>query len=175
MSWVSPICDRHQESQPSATYVHRMPKKRALTILAGSLTLLGLTFAAHQNFQAPTLGVVNGKLKPLSSRPNGVSTQAADPAKLVETLPFKADTAQTMAAVKQAVQTYGGYEIESESENYLRVVFKTPTMGFRDDAEFWLDESESAVHFRSQSRLGYSDMGLNRARYQKLRESYLGL
>ena len=118
-----------------------MAKKRVLTILAAT-TLIALAFTIYSNLHAPTLGVTKGKFQPLSSRPNGVSTQATDPGKLVDPFPFKADTAQTMQA-------------------------------FRDDAEFWLDESKREVQFRSQSRLGYSDMGLNRARYEALRKSYL--
>ena len=150
-----------------------MPKKRALKILAGSLTLVGLTFVLYQTFHTPALGVTNGRFRPLSFRPNGVSTQATDPAKLVEPLPFKTDAAQTMEAIKTALESYGGYEIKKESKNYLRVVFITPTMRFRDDAEFWLDDAERVVQFRSQSRLGYSDRGLNKARYEELRKSYL--
>ena len=149
-----------------------MAKKRVLTILAAT-TLIALAFTIYSNLHAPTLGVTKGKFQPLSSRPNGVSTQATDPGKLVDPFPFKADTAQTMQAIKRALQSYGNYEIQDESSGYLRVVFITPTARFRDDAEFWLDDSKREVQFRSQSRLGYSDMGLNRARYEALRKSYL--
>lgn len=149
-----------------------MTKKRALTALAGALTVFGLSFILYQNNHNPQLGVSNGKFQPLAAKPNGVSTQAKDPGKLVETLPFKEDAKATMNAIKVALDSYGGYEVLSESNDYLRVVFITPTMRFRDDAEFWLDEDARVVHFRSQSRLGYSDMGLNRARYEALRKNY---
>lgn len=150
-----------------------MSKKRTLTILASSLTLFGLTFILYQNHQAPALGVTDGKFRPLSPKPNGVSTQATDPDKLIEPLPFKTDAAETMRAIKKALDSYGGYEIKAETQDYLRVVFITPTLRFRDDAEFWLDEEERVVHFRSQSRLGHSDLGLNRTRYKALKKSYL--
>lgn len=149
-----------------------MAKKRVLTILVVT-TLVALTFTIYSNLHAPTLGVTSGKFQPLSTRPNGVSTQATDPSKLIEPLPFKADTHQTMQAIKAALQSYGDYEIRDESKDYLRVIFITPNARFRDDAEFWLDESKREVQFRSQSRLGYSDMGLNKIRYEALRKSYL--
>ena len=133
------------------------------------VVLLALVAAAFgyiywQNSQVPTLGHDHGQLTPLSNNPNGVSTQAADPKKAVDPWPFKADRAATMEAIKDALAAYGGAETVREEADYLRVVFVTPTMGFRDDAEFYLDEENRLVHFRSASRAGKSDMGLNRER-----------
>jgi uncharacterized protein (DUF1499 family) len=48
-------------------------------------------------------------------------------------------------------------------------------MRFHDDLEFYFDDENKFVHFRSSSRIGYSDMGLNRARYKSLMESYKSL
>lgn len=143
-------------------------------ILIAVLVLLGAGFALiyWQNSQIPELGHSNGQLKPLSSNPNGVSTQASDPAKRVPTWPFKADQAATMQAIKDAVAAYGGAEPVSETSDYLRLVFVTEKMRFRDDVEFYLDAENQAVHFRSASRAGKSDMGLNRQRYEQLTGLY---
>ena len=54
------------------------------------------------------------------------------------------------------------------------VIFITPVMRFRDDVEFLLDEEAQVVHVRSASRVGHSDMGLNRRRYEAIRQHYLG-
>jgi uncharacterized protein (DUF1499 family) len=48
-------------------------------------------------------------------------------------------------------------------------------MRYRDDVEFWLDTESQQVHYRSSSRAGYSDMGLNRKRYNKIAELYRDL
>ncbi len=45
-------------------------------------------------------------------------------------------------------------------------------MRFKDDLEFLFDEKEKLVHFRSESRLGHSDLGLNRKRYNELVNLY---
>ena len=37
-------------------------------------------------------------------------------------------------------------------------------MRFRDDVEFLIDESNSVIHFRSASRMGYGDGNINRQR-----------
>jgi uncharacterized protein (DUF1499 family) len=45
-------------------------------------------------------------------------------------------------------------------------------MKYHDDVEFYIDSIAQQVHFRSASRAGYSDRGLNRQRYEALAMSY---
>ncbi|MEL0638951.1 DUF1499 domain-containing protein, partial [Marinomonas sp. TI.3.20] len=49
---------------------------------------------------------------------------------------------------------------------------KSRYLGFIDDLEFYLPEADSIVDVRSASRVGYSDLDVNRDRIEKLR-SYL--
>lgn len=125
-----------------------------------------------QNNTTPSLGVTQGQFTPLVKRPNNVSTQTDDVSKQVNTLTFKDTQAQTMTALRKAVIAYGGATIIEERDDYLYVVFSTSLMRFKDDVEFWLDTPKKEVHFRSASRAGYSDMGLNRKRYEALAEHY---
>ncbi|GAA4100435.1 DUF1499 domain-containing protein [Zhongshania borealis] len=140
----------------------------------GVLVVLFFARVIIQGNQVPELGVKNGKLAAISSKPNNVSSQADDPEKQVATLPFKDTPASTMSALKAAVASYGGGKIETETDDYLYVIFTTSLMRYRDDVEFWLDTENRQVHFRSSSRAGYSDMGLNRKRYNKIAELYQG-
>lgn len=142
-----------------------------LIILA---VLIALAFAAiyWQNSQVPTLGVSNGQLTPISSKPNNVSTQSDVAEKKVAPLPFKDTPENTKFAIKRAVEAYGGATIKEETDTYLYVVFTTSLMKYHDDAEFWLDTDNKVVHFRSASRAGKSDLGLNRTRYEALTELY---
>ncbi len=45
--------------------------------------------------------------------------------------------------------------------------------GFIDDVEFYLLESENLIHYRSAARSGRSDLGVNRARMDRLIERFL--
>lgn len=137
-----------------------------------TLVAVAFGFIYWQNGQVPTLGHNGGQLTPLSDNPNGVTTQTDDAEKEVDPWPFKADRAATMQAIKDALAAHGGAEIVREEEDYLRVVFVTPKMRFRDDAEFYLDEMTRQVHFRSESRAGKSDLGLNRQRHEQLTTLY---
>jgi uncharacterized protein (DUF1499 family) len=46
-------------------------------------------------------------------------------------------------------------------------------MGYIDDVEFALDAGASVIHVRSASRLGESDLGLNRKRIESIRTAFV--
>jgi uncharacterized protein (DUF1499 family) len=45
-------------------------------------------------------------------------------------------------------------------------------MRFVDDVEFLLDEGKSVIHVRSASRVGHSDLGVNRKRIEAIRQRW---
>jgi uncharacterized protein (DUF1499 family) len=63
--------------------------------------------------------------------------------------------------------------IIKETENYIHAEFRTRTFKFVDDVEFYFDETEKIIHFRSASRVGWSDMGVNRKRMINIRNLFL--
>ena len=56
-----------------------------------------------------------------------------------------------------------------EDATYLRYEFTSLLLRFVDDVEFLFDDSTKTVHFRSASRTGYSDLGVNRRRMERIR------
>ena len=46
------------------------------------------------------------------------------------------------------------------------------TATIHNSGEFYFDEATKTIHFRSCSRLGYSDLGVNRQRMESIREAY---
>jgi uncharacterized protein (DUF1499 family) len=126
----------------------------------------------YQNSQTPELGVTEGQFQPISKKPNNVSSQTDVEDKLVAPLAMKSTTADTMQALVAAATQYGTMNVVEQTDNYLYVIFTTSLMKYRDDVEFYIDEANKVVHFRSASRAGYSDMGLNRERYNKIAELY---
>ncbi len=122
--------------------------------------------------KAHTLGVTNGKLADLPHSPNAVSSQTSQSAKQVEALTLKGSAVETKAAIIDCLAKMGGNEIVEQADDYIRTVFTTRLFRFKDDVEFYIDAGEGQVHFRSASRVGYSDMGANRKRYQAFKELY---
>ena len=74
-----------------------------------------------------------------------------------------------MANLKQVVQAMPRTKIVKETNNYLYVEFASKLMGFVDDVEFYLDNDAQTIQVRSASRLGESDLGVNRQRIEEIR------
>ncbi|MDF1617075.1 DUF1499 domain-containing protein [Petrocella sp. FN5] len=125
------------------------------------------------NMKVSKLGVREGLLAEMPETPNAVSSQTRDEDKKVAPFPYKEDLQTTKEEIKLAVKAYGDAKIVEEESNYIRMVFTTGLMRYKDDVEFYFDDQEKVVHFRSASRIGYSDMGLNRERYNTLYEYYM--
>ena len=62
-------------------------------------------------------------------------------------------------------------EIATNKENFLHVEFTSKIFRFVDDVEFYFNEP-GIIHFRSASRIGHSDMGVNRHRMEKIRHFF---
>ena len=131
-------------------------------------------FPVIKNNRIPSdIGIENGKLSPIPKSPNAVSSQTDDvKKKKVEPLVFKDTFEVTKKAVLSAFEKYGNIEIIKNNENYIHAVNKTGIMKYKDDIEIFFDVNERLVHYRSASRIGYSDMGLNRKRYNEIARLY---
>ena len=58
--------------------------------------------------------------------------------------------------------------VKSEAD-YFYAQYTTPLMKFVDDVEFWYDPVAQVVQVRSASRIGQSDLGVNRKRIEAVR------
>jgi uncharacterized protein (DUF1499 family) len=141
----------------------------AAAIIAGQMGMLAGT--------APSdLGVREGRLKAPSTSPNSVSSQAhlwpdhprREDAR-IPPLALVGTPQQTLARLKAVVLATPGARIIEAREDYLRAEFATQMMKFIDDVEFWFDPAAGVVQVRSASRLGESDLGVNRARVEDIR------
>ena len=63
-------------------------------------------------------------------------------------------------------------KIVKEAEDYIHVTFTTKIMRYVDDVQFYFDDTNKVIHFRSASRVGYSDLGLNRQRMEEIRKLF---
>ena len=60
-------------------------------------------------------------------------------------------------------------KLVEEDEDYLHYEFTSLLLRFVDDVEFVFDDATKTIHFRSASRTGYSDLGVNRRRMEEIR------
>ena len=59
-------------------------------------------------------------------------------------------------------------KIVKTNDNYIHAEFTSAIFRFVDDVIFYFGENKK-VHFRSASRVGYSDLGANKKRIEKIR------
>lgn len=140
-----------------------------IPIIVGALALGGIVAGAGKAMAMTSqgrsaTGLVDGKLAPLGSRPNAVSSESGTSERR-KVMPFKA---VTLDKVLTAVNVTGG-EIVSQQSNYASAIYRSKLMGYVDDVEFRV--SGKTVHVRSASRVGYSDRGANRARVESIRDA----
>ena len=119
----------------------------------------------------PKLQLVDGKLRPCPSSPNCVSSESEIPSSRVEPLTFKVPPEKAWDDLKEAIRVMGG-KIQEEHNGYLWATFTSRVFRFVDDVEFRMVPSDGIIHVRSGSRVGYSDLGVNRKRVEKLRAAF---
>jgi uncharacterized protein (DUF1499 family) len=114
------------------------------------------------------LGIHNGQLATCPASPNCVSSQASDPQHQIAPIADRGNAAQVWADLKALVASLPNTQIVAETENYLYAEFTSKIMGFVDDVEFY--RTEDGIQVRSASRLGESDLGVNRQRIEMIRQ-----
>ena len=118
------------------------------------------------------LGVSNGKLSPLTGKPNAVSTQTDKEALKMTSLPFHGNLAESKFQIMRILQSLDRVKVVKEDPTYIHAIFSSKVFRFKDDVEFYFDESSQQIHFRSASRVGYSDWGVNRKRMEDISARY---
>lgn len=108
-------------------------------------------------------------LRPCPSSPNCVSTQATDERHSIAPIRYYKSRAEAKEALKAAIHSLPRVKLVEEDESYLHYEFASRLFRFVDDVEFLFDDGTKTVHFRSASRTGYGDFGVNRRRMEEIR------
>jgi len=137
-------------------------KKTVVVILCTALLL-----SACAGDRPANLGVINGALAACPDSPNCVSSQASDERHRIEPFATGDDPDAAFARLAEIVRRRPDATVLNSTDTYLRVELRTTF--FTDDAEFLLDRERRLIQLRSASRLGYSDLGLNRRRIEEIR------
>jgi len=137
------------------------------------LVLLGGCVALRMT-PPPLLGLDHGRLNACPASPNCVCSQAPDSAHQIAPLTFTGSAEAAFRRIKAVVADQPRARIVGESAGYLRAEFRSRIFRFIDDVEFVVDEPNHLIHVRSASRVGYSDLGVNRRRVETLRAAFAG-
>jgi uncharacterized protein (DUF1499 family) len=83
---------------------------------------------------------------------------------------LKGDPAAAWDAIRAVVGSLTRCTIVKTTDRYLHAECKSRLFGFVDDLELQLDREAGVIAIRSASRVGYSDLGVNRRRVETLRQ-----
>lgn len=138
-------------------------KKRYLLLC--SLPLVGCSVTP------PELGVSGETLKDCPITPNCFSSMDNDSQDNAPII-FEGSRAKAREKLVGIINSLARTTIIEERSNYIRVEFRSQLIGFVDDVEFLLSQEQgdrTQIDFRSASRLGLSDLGVNKARMKKIK------
>jgi uncharacterized protein (DUF1499 family) len=133
-------------------------------IAVAVLAFLSMTGSAPNN-----LGLTGGKLAPCPDTPNCVSSLATDARHAIAPFALDRSLGAAREELRQAAARLPRAKLIAEQENYLHFEFRSLVFRFVDDVEFHLDAGTKTIHVRSASRVGHSDLGVNRRRIETFR------
>ena len=146
--------------------------KPTLIVFTTILTLLALILLAGLwGSRRRPLGVREGRLLPCPDSPNCVSSFSEDKHRMAG-IPFAGTPQEALETAVQVFAELPRTTLLTQEDTYARFAVRSARLGFVDDVEFLA--VGNTLHFRSASRLGRDDLGVNRERMtlisQRLRE-----
>jgi uncharacterized protein (DUF1499 family) len=123
----------------------------------------------------PKLGINNSELTPCPETPNCVSSQAGTEKHYIQPINYAGTQQEAHDRLLQILESEKRKKILTVRENYIQVEFTSALFRFVDDVEFYFPEEqddEKVIHVRSASRVGYSDLGVNRKRIERIRSEF---
>jgi uncharacterized protein (DUF1499 family) len=117
------------------------------------------------------IGLQNGKLIPCPESPNCVHSQMdKSDSHYMEAIKYSKDLKEAVSDLRSVIQKMPRTNLVLEKEAYFHFEFTSKLMGYVDDVEFYFDDLNKNIHFRSASRLGKSDLGVNRKRIESIKQ-----
>ena len=144
------------------------------TVLTVGASMSKKSLFSFSGKRPTAIGVQAGQLTACPGTPNCVNSQApnTDAEHNIQPIAYSSAPAEALAKLKSIVESQDLTQIITASDDYLYAEFTSPLMGFVDDVEFYLDRSANVVQVRSASRLGQSDLGVNRKRIEAIRAKF---
>lgn len=137
--------------------------------LSSSPLIFLLLLASCQGTPPTNLGVRDGKLKACPDKPNCVvSYDFGEQKNFLAPIKSEEEPERIKEKILGIVSKDKSAKIVDQNTDYIRAEYTSNLFRFVDDVEFWFGEA-GLVHFRSASRMGYSDLGANKDRIESIR------
>jgi len=91
----------------------------------------------------------------------------------MDPIPYAGSLDQARAQLLSVLKRRPRTRIVAEDQHYVKAECRSRLFRFVDDVELVLDDAAKQIHFRSASRLGRKDFGVNRQRMEEIRTAFL--
>lgn len=140
------------------------------TLANGAMLLVvSMSLVSCAGKRPVNLGVSDSGLAPCPPSPNCVSSDARDSNHAIPPFQLEVSPAAAWPVVHELVSGLPRVQIVEATDVYLYAECKSRLIGFVDDLELHLRPAEGVIAVRSASRVGHSDLGVNRRRLEDLR------
>lgn len=120
-------------------------------------------------------GMIGHSFHHCPQSPNCVSTMASikDEVHYIAPLSYTGSLEQAQARLAQIIQGLPRQRLIKKESRYWHYTFRSRIFRFEDNVEFYFPPRQKIIHMRSAAEMGYSDMGVNRARLEAIRQAFL--
>lgn len=90
---------------------------------------------------------------------------------IIQSIPFSCSVSSLFETARESIRRLKPLQTSHDSQSLqIKAVFRIPVFGFKDDVGIAVesDGSGSILHIRSASRVGRSDLGVNRRRMKRI-------
>ncbi len=140
-----------------------------LVVIYFIIILLGISCSGRR---PANIGLSDERLAPCPNTPNCVSSFESDKEHGVAPLSYSDTAPEAFARLRKILSGMKRTAIITEKKNYIHAEVTSFLFRFVDDIEFYFPASEKIIHVRSASRIGHSDLGVNRRRVEDIREKF---
>lgn len=138
-----------------------------LSIIFGLIITLSCSLIFSSSVAAT--GINHSYLEPCPSSPNCVVSQSGDEEHTIEPITYQSDRATARETLLKVLSVVPRTEVTEQTDDYIHAESTSRIFKFVDDVEFYFPENEDVIHLRSASRVGESDLGVNRRRIEQIR------
>ena len=112
-------------------------------------------------------------IPPCPASPNCVSSApGTDPEHFLAPLIYSGSLAEAKSRLLALLESMPRTRVTHNHPRYLHVECTSLLFRFVDDLEFWFESEPRLIHVRSASRVGHSDLGINRKRVEAIRTQF---
>jgi apolipoprotein D and lipocalin family protein len=125
----------------------------------------------YMNQQIKTNNKMENELfAPCPNTPNCVSSIDTSRGHFIQPLEFTGSARDAQYRLLRVLNGLKEARVVTFEENLIEAEFVSSVFRFVDDVKFYVDDRKKIIHVKSASRVGFSDLGVNRRRVEKIRK-----